>query len=127
MNINPYILLGIGSLFALLYASVITFGWARTRRNRRKIQQSQGMSEVSTWILDESIADAPKYIKTVSLTNNSFVDAEGVAIDVSQYIPYIAIGQSKEYPQIQSGDLVLKDKDGVVRYIFEVPDLSCYR
>lgn len=127
MSINPYILLGIGSAFALLYAYVIIFGWAATRRNRRVIQQARAITEVPVWILDESLKNVPVNIKTVSLSNNKFGDSDGTPIDVASYHPFVAIGRSAEYPNIQNGDLVLKDAAGNVKYVFSVPDIRDYR
>lgn len=127
MNINPYILLGIGTAFALLYACVIIFGWARTRANRRRIQQQKGIDMVPTWVLDPTITTAPRHIKTISLTNNTFVDAEGHNIDPLAYATCIAIGESPDYPQIQNGDLIFKDAHGNIRYVFTIPSLTDFR
>lgn len=127
MDINPYILLGIGVTFGLLYAITIILGWAITRRNRRILQEEQGISRVPTWILDNTIKDAPKMSETVSLTENLFKDADGQAINVEDYKPFIAIGESDEYPDVKNGNLVLKDTDSSIKYIFTVPDLKQYR
>lgn len=127
MTINQYILLCLGSFFALLYAVVITFGWALTRRNRRIIQQTNGRSRVPTMILDCSINDVPASVETISLTKNKFIDSDGTAINTADYEPYIAIGSSKEFPYINNGDLILKDKSGEIRYVFALPDIKRYR
>lgn len=127
MEINPYILLGIGCFFALLYAAVIIFGWARTRHNRRILQDQRGMTMVPTMILDSNVKNAPSEVRCVSLTANTFLDTSGNPIDIDAFSPYVAIGESDQYPGVKSGNLLLKDKDGGIRYVFEIPDLSDYR
>lgn len=127
MAINPDILLGIGGSFALLYACVIIFGWAMTRRNRRIVRRTEGTSRVATLVLDPSVTEVPQYIDTVSLANNQFVDPDGKSIDIGRYTPYIAVGESSEYPAVKSGDLILVDDTGHIAYSFTVPDLSNLR
>lgn len=127
MNINPYILLAVGSFFAALYAAVIIFGWARTRRNRRVIRETRGISVVPTLILDDTIKDCPDCVTTVSLTANNFIDAEGQKIDMNQYTPFVAVGQSADLPNVVDGDLILKDKSGRVKYVFTLPDISKFK
>lgn len=127
MNINPYILLSIGSFFALLYACVITFGWRLTGRNRRTLQRDNGICRVPALILDPNIKNPPEYIETVSLSNNSFVDLDGNPINVDSFEASIAIGESSRFPGIKSGDLILKDSDRKICYVFSVPDLTDYR
>lgn len=127
MNINPYILLGIGSTFALLYAAVIIIGWARTRRNRREIRTKMGISEVPTVLLDKSIENAPETVRTFSLENNVFEDNSGKPIDIHDYRIYVAVGTSPEYPDISNGNLLFMDTDGIIRYVFELPDIELFR
>lgn len=127
MNINPFILLGIGSFFGLLYAGVIIFGWARTRRNRRILQRQEATCILPTWVLDPSMINPPTSVEAVSLSANHFVDSNGQPIDVSNYSPYIALGESDRFPQIHSGNLVFKDRDGRVCYVFSVVNLANYR
>lgn len=127
MNINSYIFLGIGLLFATLYAVVIITGWAKTRTNRRALQRLYGISIVPTLVFDTSIINPPSVIKTISLKNNYFIDQEGSPIDVNSYSPYIAIGESIDNPGIRNGNLILKDKEGNIKYVFVVPDLDNYR
>lgn len=124
MSINPYILLGIGSAFALLYALVITIGWARTRHNRRSLQHSLGLSLVPTLQVGPVEHEVPKFVHTFSLTNNTFLDADGHPVDVSRYSAFVAVGRA---PGIDEGDLLLKDDSGQLRYVFSLPDLRLYR
>lgn len=127
MSINPYILLGIGSAFALLYGLTITIGWAITRRNRRLIHKATGISRIPLLSPGSNIKAAPQYVETFSLTANDFYDTKGDRIDVTKYQPYIAAGESAEYPDIKSGDLVLMDSDHRVKYVFHLPSLTNYR
>lgn len=127
MNNLPLILLTVGSIFALLYAATIIIGWAHTRRNRRQILKAQGLSRVPVMLLDPTIQNPPTEVVTFSLTDNQFVDNQDRPIDMTQYQPFIAVGESPSYPQIHHGNLLLKDATGTIRYIFQLPDLSQYR
>lgn len=123
MNINPYILLGIGLFFGLLYAMAIIFGWAKTRTNRRIIQELLATSEIQLYPPVEGCSG----IKTISLDANKFVDGNGDAINISDYKTYLASGKIVELPQVKKGDLLLFDKNGKFCYAFEIPDLKDYR
>lgn len=127
MNINPNILLGIGLFFALLYACVITFGWVKTRRNRHHLQLDKATSLISTLVLDSTIENPPQKVRTISLPNNLFIDSEGRQINIQAYTPYIAVGESDRFPHIQNGDLILKDNNGDISYVFSIPNLKDYR
>lgn len=126
MNIPPVLLLSVGGTFALSYALFITIGWAITRRNRKKYQIEKGIKEIPVYNLSTSSVEAGMK-KSVSLIHNSFLDTEGNAIEVNYYSPFIAIGSSYKYPTISEGDLIFIDKDGEIKYAFEIPDLSDYR
>lgn len=121
MTINPFILLGIGSFFALLYAMVIIFGWARTRHNRKILQNGIGLSTVPTMVLDSTISNAPTTATIFSLENNTFLDNGGKPIDMASFNCYIAVGVSPEYPGIKDGDLILIDNKGSVKHVFTLP------
>lgn len=84
-------------------------------------------SIVSTYAHDQPAQDAPKHIKIISLTDNTFVDNEGNPIDISLYHPYIAMGRWDEYPGISEGDLVLMNNSGKIVYAFTLPDLTDYQ
>lgn len=127
MTINPFILLGIGSIFAFLYATVIIIGSACTRRNRHKIQKASGISIVKTIVLDKRIPDAPSHVRTVSLINNTFTDEKGKQINMSSMDACIAIGESEKYPGVKNGDLILFDKSGNMKYCFTLPDIRSFR
>lgn len=127
MNINPYILLGIGSLFALAYAMLIIFGWQRTRRNRRILRSAYGISRLQEWdIASWSARDA--WCDTISLENNYFEDTDGKIVNPADYDVYIAVGTSEEYPTILAGDILMLDKKrGAVKYVFTAPDVRNFR
>lgn len=127
MSINPYILLGIGAAFAVAYAATITFGWALTRRNRRTLREGVALSRVPTMVLDGSITDAPKSAIIVSLQHNVFKSSKGEAINVNDYKQYVAVGTSKIYPEVESGDLMLFDRNNNLKYVFKLPDINKYR
>lgn len=128
MSINPYILLGIGSLFAFFYAAVIIFGWAHTRTLRRIKQQAEGLSEVKVLNLRNPVFTTSETIKTVSLLNNIFKDGEGNRIDITKFDPFIASGASPLFPKAKDGNLLFFEKGTRnLKYIFEVPNLKNYR
>lgn len=123
-----YILLSIGSLFAVLYALVITVGWRKTRRNRRMIQIASGVWRIPVYNLESNEPSIGKTAKCVSLTANQFEDEEGRRIDTDLYDPYIAEGKSPSYPQVKAGNLMLFEKGTRnLKYIFEIPQLKDYR
>lgn len=126
--INPYWLLGVGGFFALIYAALITIGWALTRRARRIIVQSAGVKPLPGFWLDQWKPADALTSKYVSLTANRFVDNDGAPIDMSLYEPYIALSESARYPQILIGDLLLFEKDSLIlKHAFHVPSLTHYR
>lgn len=125
--INPYILLSVGLLFAIAYTAIYIAGFCRTRINREKIQSEQAISFVRTWDLTKNIKSAEADYKTISIQNNIFKNRNGINIDMSKYTPFIAIGNSSIYPDIQEGNLVLIDEGGNISYIFEVPDIRNYK
>lgn len=128
MSINPYILLGIGSFFALLYGTVITLGWARTRRARRAIADSTGIEELRLFNLATGYPYANLRTRVISLSANRFTDTDGNILDLANFDAYIAQGSSATYPQIKSGDLLLFDiGTTTLRYAFEIPNLKEYR
>lgn len=127
MNIPPILLLCIGSTFALAYATIITFGWARTRRNRRKYQDAVGISMVPELSFQNKSLLQTR-VKTISLFNNNFEDEMGNLLNPSDYNVFLLKDDSKEYPQVEAGDLVFVSKEnGKILYAFAVPDLSYYR
>lgn len=128
MTINPYILLGIGSVFALLYAATITFGWALTRRARRAVRDEVGLSTLPVFNLAANAVEQGRAATTISLTRNHFEDAEGNPIDPSRFDVYIAAGHSDEYPNATEGDLLLFDRTThQLTHAIPVPDLKDYR
>lgn len=126
--INPYILLGIGTLFALLYAGVIIVGWWRTRLARQTISEAEGVKYLPVYLLDKNEPAPGKRVKCVSLTANRFEDSEGNPIDITLYDAYIAEGESSRYPDVHEGYLLLFDsQSNQLRYAFATPMLKDYR
>lgn len=126
MNISPILLLTIGCLFGLGYASFITLGWALTRRNRKNLQKAKAINYVGLFDITKMTIEN-ETIKTVSLFNNKFLTLAGDSVDVSDYKFYIAKGESQNYPAIKPGDLILINKSGEIKYAFEIPDLKNFR
>ena len=127
MNISPILLLTIGSTFALLYALIITFGWAVTRKNRKTYHDAVGYSEVELIDLD-SFKPLGRKIKTVSLQNNFFLSTTQQPIDWKNYNCYIIEKPSPRHPQLQKGDLILTDPStNKIKYAFKIPDLKDFR
>lgn len=122
---NSTIMLILGATFALIYAAIIIVGAARTHRNRRLIQQAK-LQPVATLILDQTISDAPKELFTFSLTENRFCAPDGTTINPADFTPRIAIGTNSKYPGVTSGNLILFDKKGSLKYTFKLPDIKGY-
>lgn len=125
MNIiNPYILLIIGIVFALLYTVIIIFGWARTRRARRTIQKSEVIT-LPLYSLSRMAPIAGATAECISLTNNRFLDTEGNPIDPTRYDAYIAADTSSSYSAIRPGNLLLFQKGtAILSHAIPVPSLS---
>lgn len=127
-DINPLILLGVGMVFSLLYAAVILFGWARTRRARRAIQAGADIQLLPVYLLDKNEPAPQKRAKCISLATNHFVDSQGYSINLSDYDPYIAGSESPAYPSIRCGNLLLLDKETHrIKYAFPLPSVRHYR
>lgn len=126
MTINPYILLGIGSFFALLYAAVIIIGWAATCRNRKVIFSGDTVM-LPTIILDPTLKNAPGRAKALSLKSNTYLGTDGTEIDFNALTPYVAIGHSTEHPNIKQGNLILVDSEGKWQAVINTPSLINYR
>lgn len=126
MTIPPILLLAIGAGFAFIYGSVITIGWALTRRNRRLYHQEEGISRIQLFDL-ENWTPLGQYKQTISLEKNSFVSNDNEKIDIVAYSCFIVAYDSVKFPKISKGDLILLDKSNKkVCYCFKVPDLSHY-
>lgn len=126
MSIDPFILLGIGICFALLYGLVITVGWAITRKCRQIIQDKTGTSLIPIKYFTKE--NSKEFKETISLTGNQFYDKTGRRIGLSEFNAYIAGDTSKEYPEVKPGNLILIEKDTqILKYIFDIPNLKNYR
>ena len=127
MNISPILLLSIGSTFALLYGLIITIGWAITRKNRRKFHQSVGLNEIE--LFDLQIGKGlHKYVKTISLSNNSFIDGKGQTIYPDKFNYYIVENTSSDFPNIKKGYLIfMNPATNNIEYAFDIPSLENYR
>lgn len=127
-TINPYILLGIGCFFSLLYAGVIIFGWARTRQARRAIQEATDMVRLPLYDIDKEQVIAEQTARCISLTHNQFTDSCETPINISEFEAYIAASESTRYPEIRIGNLLLFNKEtGKLMYAFPLPPLENYR
>lgn len=127
MTIDPYILLGVGSFFAALYAAVIVVGWARTRHNRRVLQNEEGCSVIHGYSLKENCPNPRISLRSISLSNNIFRDSSGADINPDEFQAYIATDTSPEFPDIKTGNLLFVNSAGRICYVFDVPDLHHYR
>lgn len=127
MNISPILLLCIGSTFALLYGLIITIGWAITRKNRRRFHQSVGINEMELFDLATG-KPLNRYVRTVSLSSNSFQDEKGGRINPENHKCYIIENESPEFPKIKKGFLIFMDPEtNKIEYAFEIPNLRNYR
>ena len=127
MNISPILLLSIGATFALLYGLIITIGWAITRKNRRKFHHSVGVNEIVLFDLQTG-KSLDKYVKTISLSNNSFIDEKGQGINPDKFNCYMVENTSLELPNIKKGYLIFMNPDtNNIEYAFDVPSLENYR
>lgn len=126
-SINPYILLAIGSVFALLYALVIIFGWSKTRHCRRILIRAKATSQIPLLNLDTGSV-LSSTINAISITTNKFTDADGNLLSPSDFDIYIAASVSDKYPAINPGDLIFCAKDTTTPlHAFSIPDLRLYR
>ena len=127
MNISPILLLSIGATFALLYGIIITIGWAITRKNRKKFHHSVGLNEIELYDLQTG-KSLDKYVKAISLSNNSFIDEKDQAINPDKFNCFIVENTNSELPNIKKGYLIfmnpITDK---IDYAFNVPCLQDYR
>lgn len=127
MNISPILLLSIGSTFALLYGLIITFGWALTRKNRKKYHQSVGFNKIQLYDLQTRLP-LNKYMDSVSLSNNYFKDGTGQFIKPDEFNCYIVEKVSSEYPKIKKGNLIfINPETDKIEYAFDIPNLELYR
>lgn len=127
MKISPILLLSIGATFAFLYGMIITVGWAVTRKNRKKFHQSVGLDKIELFDL-HAWKPLNKYIKTVSLSNNTFKDENDQRINPYNFKCYIVENQSSAYPNIQKGYLIfINPQTNNIAYAFEIPNLKNYR
>lgn len=127
MNISPILLLSLGASFALLYGLIITIGWAITRKNRKIFQQSVGVNEIELYDLKTG-TPLNKYVKTISLSNNNFLNEGGERIDPENHNCYIVENISSDFPNIRKGYLIFMNRETKeIEYAFDIPDLVNYR
>ena len=127
MNISPILLLSIGATFALLYGLVITFGWAMTRKNRKRFHQLNGINEMELFDLNSG-KPVKKYVKAISLSNNHFKDEKGQEIKPDKFNCYIVENESSEFPKIKKGYLIFINRStDKIEYAFDIPNLENYR
>ena len=127
MNISPILLLSLGASFALLYGLIITIGWAITRKNRKIFQQSVGVNEIELYDLKTG-TPLNKYVKTISLSNNKFLNEGGKRINPENHNCYIVENISSDFPNIRKGYLIFINRENKeIEYAFDIPDLVNYR
>lgn len=128
MNIPPVLLLCIGATFALAYAMIIIFGWAKTRKNRRVYQKAEAISILPVLRFDKTIKDSPSSVECVSIENNIFTDPKGEMLNPEDFKILVALGNSPENQNIKNGDILFLSKGtNKIEYVFTVPDLRKYR
>ena len=116
-----------GSTFAVLYGIIITIGWAITRKNRNKFHQSLGLNEIELFDLQRG-ESLNKYVKTISLSNNSFIDEKGQGINPDKFNCYIVENTASELPNIKKGYLIFRNRTtDKIEYAFDIPSLQDYR
>ena len=127
MNISPILLLSIGASFAFLYGLIITVGWAITRKNRKRFHQSVGLNEIELYDL-QSGTSLSKYLRSVSLSNNTFVNEDGELINPENYKCFIVDKVSPKFPKIKKGFLIFQNlESNKIEYAFDIPSLEDYR
>ena len=127
MNISPILLLSIGASFAFLYGLIITVGWAITRKNRKIFHQSVGLNEIELYDL-QSGRSLSKYVRSVSLSNNTFVNEDGKLINPENYKCFIVDKVSPKFPKIKKGFLIFQNPESnKIEYAFDIPSLNDYR
>ena len=127
MNISPILLLSVGASFALLYGLIITIGWAITRKNRKRFHQSVGLNEIELFDLHTG-KPLNKYVNTVSLSNNYFMDENGQGINPEMFNCYIIENESSEFPKIKKGYLIfMNPTTHHIEFAFDIPNLNNYR
>lgn len=127
MNISPILLLSVGATFALLYAIIITVGWAITRKNRKRYHQSLGLNEIELYDLQSGQA-LNKYSKSISLSGNYFRKENGEIIDPENFKCYIVEKVSEKFPKIKKGYLIfMNPQTNTIEFAFDIPNINNYR
>ena len=127
MNISPILLLSIGATFGVLYGLIITIGWAITRVNRRRFHNLVGLNKIELYDLSSG-KSLDKYVETISLSNNSFLNEKGERIDPKDHKCYIVENVSPNFPKIKKGFLIFMNPlTSKIEYAFNIPDLKNYR
>ena len=127
MNISPILLLSIGVSFAILYGLIISVGWAITRKNRRKFHHSVGLNEIELFDLQTG-KSLNKYVNTISISNNFFLDEKGQGINPHNFNCYIVENTASELPDIKKGYLIFMNRTtDKIEYAFDIPSLQDYR
>lgn len=69
-----------------------------------------------------------RYVRTVSLSNNSFQDEKGERINPENHKCYIIENVSPEFPKIKKGFLIFMNPEtNKIEYAFDIPNLGNYR
>lgn len=99
---------------------LITYIWGdnRTRKNIKKIQEQLADEMMTTVSAGSHYMEIPPRMKTVSTKYNLFKDRSGQRLDTNAYGSYLVQGDSMQYCDIHTGDVVFARKD------FRLSDLT---
>lgn len=96
----------------LIAGFLITYIWGdnATRKNVKKIQEQLAEGMMTTVSAGSHYIDIPPRMKTVSIKYNLFKNRSGQPLDTDEYDSYLVQGDSMQYCDIHTGDIVFSRK-----------------
>jgi hypothetical protein len=107
-----------GIILAIIFLLIYIFGERKTRRNVRSIHEELSKEVLPTVSAGSHYKDIPAKKESVSTTFNAFRNSAGLRLDTDEYNAYLVQGNSMQYCDIHTGDIVFSPKG------FRVDDLN---
>ncbi len=116
MNMNMLLWIGI----LIMMGFLITYIWGdnATRKNVNKIQKVLAGGMMPTVSAGSHYKEIPSQIQSISTKYNLFKNPFGQALNTTDYNSYLVQGDSMQYCNIHTGDVVFAQKD------FQLSDLT---
>lgn len=107
-----------GIILAIIFILIYIIGERITRKNVKSIHETLSREVLPTVSAGSHYKDIPAEKESVSTTFNAFKNSAGLRLDTEEYNAYLVQGNSMQYCDIHTGDIVFSPKG------FRIEDLK---